>query len=256
MRNTIVRVRALMFATVTLSVILLPLVQWTFATFLVALSMYFVYGCIGIGIANHRYWSHKSFEFRNPLIKYACSIAALLSGTGSTLGWSGLHRLHHRHSDTPDDPHQQSRGFWKTVFIFYKVDEKQILRRSMDNARNPFLRFTDRYWLIIILAWIGVLSLISLEALYFIFLLPSAVTMLAQGVTNYVCHGSSGYTTHKNAEGVNCAWLAPFVWGDSWHNNHHSAPTKSNHKEKWWELDISGLLIGLIKITKKGHANG
>jgi len=241
--STIARVRALMFATVTLSLALLPFVDWTLTTALTAAAMYFVYDCLGVVVGNHRYWSHKSFEFRHPALRYASVLAALLSGTGSTLGWAGLHRLHHKHSDTPSDPHQQSRGLWKTLFIFYQADDKQILRNCMDNARDPFLRLTDRYWLPIMAVWIALLAAIGLDALYFVFILPSALTMIAQGMTNYMCHGRHGYAPHASADAVNCPWIAPFNWGEAWHNNHHANPKSPSTRERWWEFDVAGALI-------------
>ena len=248
MTSTIFKVRLLMFITVFSSIALLPFVDWTLTTALTAVVMYFIYGCFGIGVGNHRYWTHKGFEFRYRPLKYAATVAALLSGTGSTLSWCGLHRLHHKHSDTPNDPHQQARGLWKTLFIFYEVDAKKVIRNCIDNARDPFLRLTARYWLLIIVAWVTLLATIGINALYFVFILPSALTMLAQGVTNYVCHSQSGYAPYSDADGVNCTWLAPFVWGDTWHNNHHNNPKKSNHREKWWEVDISGMIIDVIKV--------
>ena len=248
MTSTIFKVRLLMFITVLCSIAFLPFVDWTSATVTLAAVMYFIYDCLGVVVANHRYWSHKSFKFCHPILKYTCSLAALLSGTGSTLGWAGLHRLHHKHSDKPEDPHQQARGFWKTIFIFYKEDNSKLLRVSIDNARNKFLRITDRYWLLIIMSWVGLLLAISPQALYFVFILPSALTMLAQGMTNYMCHSNFGYVNYDNEDNtVNCPWIAPFNWGEAWHNTHHANPAKTNLREKWWEVDIAGMIINAIK---------
>jgi stearoyl-CoA desaturase (delta-9 desaturase) len=42
--------------------------------------------------------------------------------------------------------------------------------------------------------------------------------------------------------------LAIPTWGESWHNNHHRYPKRSSFGEKWWELDLSAIIIKLIKI--------
>ena len=31
--------------------------------------------------------------------------------------------------------------------------------------------------------------------------------------------------------------------GESWHNNHHAFPTSAAHGLRWWELDVSSLVI-------------
>ena len=98
------------------------------------------------------------------------------------------------------------------------------------------------------MSWIGLLLVISPQVLYFVFILPSALTMLAQGMTNYMCHSNFGYVNYNNDDStVNCPWIAPFNWGEAWHNTHHANPAKSNLREKWWEIDISGMIIDIIK---------
>ena len=247
MISTLPRVRALMFVTVISSVALAPLVDWTLTTVLTAAVMYFVFDCLGVVIGNHRYWSHKSFEFRHPALKYLCAVAALLSGTGSTLGWAGLHRLHHTHSDTAQDPHQQIRGFWKMLFIYYDADDRQLLRASIDNARDRFLRVTDRWWGLLIVAWVAALAAFGPDTLYFVFLLPSALTMIAQGMTNYANHSRAGYRSHETGDqSINCPWIALFNWGEAWHNNHHAAPESPSTQQRWWEIDIAGLIIKAV----------
>ena len=35
-----------------------------------------------------------------------------VANQGSILRWARDHRLHHKHVDTPNDPHDANRGFW------------------------------------------------------------------------------------------------------------------------------------------------
>jgi stearoyl-CoA desaturase (delta-9 desaturase) len=42
----------------------------------------------------------------------------------------------------------------------------------------------------------------------------------------------------------NVFWLAPFSLGEAWHHNHHAFPRAAVQGLKWWEIDISGLVIG------------
>jgi stearoyl-CoA desaturase (Delta-9 desaturase) len=44
-------------------------------------------------------------------------------------------------------------------------------------------------------------------------------------------------------ESRNVAWLSILSFGESWHNNHHAFPRSANHGMRWWEIDISAMVI-------------
>jgi stearoyl-CoA desaturase (delta-9 desaturase) len=65
---------------------------------------------------------------------------------------------------------------------------------------------------------------------------------------NSLCHffGRRRFTTDD--ESRNLAWLSLFSLGESWHHNHHAFPTSAHHGMRWYEIDISSLVIrGLRK---------
>jgi stearoyl-CoA desaturase (delta-9 desaturase) len=35
--------------------------------------------------------------------------------------------------------------------------------------------------------------------------------------------------------------------GESWHNNHHAFPTSARHGLRWWQIDVSALVITLLE---------
>ena len=110
MNASLAKVRYLLIANFFLLFALAPFVQFAASYILLSVVMYFVIDCLGVVITYHRYWSHKSFKFRSKAMKYLFSIFAIMSGTGSALGWAGIHRLHHKHSDTiGEDPHEKKR---------------------------------------------------------------------------------------------------------------------------------------------------
>ena len=246
LKSSIARVRGLLFANLITVAIAAPVVAWSWWHVLAATVMYIFYNNIGIVIFNHRYLSHHSFEFKYRWLYYAFSFPALVSGTGSPLGWAALHSLHHKNSDSDSDPHQSARGWWRTIFIFYEADDKDLLRNAIANARSCYLLVTDRYWAAIQVAWIIALGLISFDLLYFFFVLPSAMTMLAQGATNYFGH-RFGYRPHDTADNSrNNLLLALLNWGDGLHNNHHADPKSPSTRERWYEPDVAGAVIKAI----------
>jgi fatty-acid desaturase len=64
---------------------------------------------------------------------------------------------------------------------------------------------------------------------------------------NSLCHffGTRNFATKD--ESRNLAWLAPFTFGEAWHNNHHAFPTSARHGLGPGELDPSAALIGLME---------
>ena len=118
MNASLSKVRYLLIANLFFLFALAPFVNFTIDYILLSIAMYFIIDCLGVVITYHRYWSHKSFKFKNKVIKYLFSTFALMSGTGSALGWAGIHRLHHKHSDSiGEDPHEKKRGFFDLFFL-------------------------------------------------------------------------------------------------------------------------------------------
>ena len=70
------------------------------------------------------------------------------------------------------------------------------------------------------------------------------------GAVNSICHyvGSRPFEVADRSRNV--WWLAPFTLGESWHNGHHAFPTSARHGFRWWELDLSWILI--LTLAKLG----
>ena len=60
---------------------------------------------------------------------------------------------------------------------------------------------------------------------------------------NSVCHfmGTRRFVTAD--ESRNVFWLSILSLGESWHHNHHAFPRSARHGLRWWEIDLSGMLI-------------
>src|SRR5262245_28625999 len=81
-------------------------------------------GC-GVTIGFHRLFAHRSFATSRP-VEWILMILGCAAGQSSPFFWIATHRLHHRHSDTDDDPHSPHtangrplgpwRGFWHAHF--------------------------------------------------------------------------------------------------------------------------------------------
>jgi stearoyl-CoA desaturase (delta-9 desaturase) len=64
---------------------------------------------------------------------------------------------------------------------------------------------------------------------------------------NSVCHffGTRRFETDDHS--TNVFWLALPSLGESWHHNHHAFPRSAVHGLRWWEIDVTGLIILAMK---------
>ncbi len=219
---------------------------------LLILLGYFLYGCLGIVVMYHRCLTHSSYKTNKILVK-AFSILGCLAGTGSPLAWIAIHINHHLKSDKPDDPHSP---LYKGIKIFKLDYQNEVDKNTKWRMRNlvtdTFQQFLHRYYFAILATYSIVLFLIGgIWLMIFLHWAPAAITGLMSNVVNYVGHKPTwfgGYRTYnlKDQSSNNWLWAIP-SWGESWHNNHHRYPRNFKFGEKWWEFDISGLIIKLIK---------
>jgi stearoyl-CoA desaturase (Delta-9 desaturase) len=101
----------------------------------------------GITAVYHRYFSHRSYKtsrvFQFLLAWLACS--SLQKGP---LWWAGHHRIHHRYSDTPQDPHSphETSFWWSHVgWILSQEHEATTEAVNQEYSRYPELHWLDRW---------------------------------------------------------------------------------------------------------------
>jgi stearoyl-CoA desaturase (delta-9 desaturase) len=225
----------------------------------------------GVTLGFHRLFTHRSFA-TTPWMRALLAILGSAAVEGPVIEWVAYHRRHHAFSDRVGDPHSPHVGHppgllgalqglfhahvgW-VVFSDEPADED---RYAPDLLADRAIRFIDRTFVVWLVA-----------GLAFAFGLGVALTgTVAGGLTgllwggavrifvlhhitfsiNSLCHffGRRAYDTHD--ESGNLAWLAPFSFGEAWHNNHHAFPTSAAHGLGRWEVDPTKLVIyGLEKV--------
>jgi sn-1 stearoyl-lipid 9-desaturase len=117
---------------------------------------------------------------------------------------------------------------------------------------DRFQQFLHRYYFAINFAYSVILYAIGgFYLMIFFHWAPAFITAIMSNVVNYIGHKPKwlgGYRTYNlnDQSSNNWLWAIP-SWGESWHNNHHRFPKDYTFKKQWWEFDISGLIIKLIK---------
>ena len=73
-------------------------------------------------------------------------------------------------------------------------------------------------------------------------------------LVNSACHrwGYRNYQTKDDSR--NNALVGLAALGEGWHNNHHHMQNTANHGQRWWELDLSFLLILIFATLRLVHS--
>lgn len=208
---------------------------------------YFLYCGIGIGMMYHRYFSHKSFEFKNKYVQLFCIACSLLAGRGSPIGWVHVHREHHAFSDTEKDPHSPKYKGWKILFPhLLNLGENFNIKLVKDLLSKPH-RAINNYYMLIILAYVILLGLINPWLVIFVWAAPVALTAWMMDISTISNH-TFGYTNFPTQDNSRNNFIFGYaMFGEGWHNNHHKHAANISNKVQWWEFDLIGLVIRFVK---------
>lgn len=215
-----------------------------------AIFGYFLYVCLGIVVTFHRNLTHGSYT-THPLIVKIFSFLGCMSNTGSSIVWVAIHLKHHLNSDKEEDPHSPWNDGWKVFLLRYPVDPK-IKWRIKRLIADPYHRFLHRYYYALLAGWSLLLFLLGgFYLMVFLHWAPMVLSAVLSNVVNFIGHKESWWGSYRrynlsDKSVNNWIWAIP-TWGEAWHNNHHRHPRNYSCGERWWEIDISGLVIKLIK---------
>jgi stearoyl-CoA desaturase (delta-9 desaturase) len=65
---------------------------------------------------------------------------------------------------------------------------------------------------------------------------------------NSVCHVFGRRDFKSSDHSTNNLICGLLAWGEGWHNNHHAFPSSARHGLKWWQIDLSWLVIRLMAL--------
>jgi fatty-acid desaturase len=188
----------------------------------------------------HRFYSHAAF--RAPIwYEYLVLFLAPFSGSGSVLGWVGIHRMHHKFYDTDKDPHSPKHvGIFRVLTSSFKVPPIPV-NYVRDLIRNKRVVWFHRHHLRIrIITMTSAYILVPFPYFIAFFVLPLIYGYAGFGLLNGICHikGSPQNSIVANI----------LAGGEGWHHNHHKNPMSWKIGQKWWQIDTGALLIRLIKL--------
>jgi fatty-acid desaturase len=224
----------------------IPFFNWS--AFGICMLLLFTISPVGVNLTYHRLLTHRSFKVPQ-WFEYVLATVGTLSGQGSPMLWVAEHRIHHKYSDTPKDPHSPREGFFHAHIghLFYVKDhqeEKIMLRYVPDLNKHAYYRFLHKYNV-----WIAFSILPLLYAMggwSFVMwggFVRVALMLHFTWFVNSATHtwGYRNFETRDQSR--NCWWVALLSAGEGWHNNHHAQANCAAHGREWWEFDLTYNII-------------
>jgi len=267
-RRVAVATVVLPFAGFIISVILL----WRRAFGVVDLCLlvsFYTVTTLGVGVGFHRLYAHRGFQTSTP-VRVILAILGSMAAEGPILFWVAVHRRHHTYSDRPGDPHSphlHGEGAWNALRGFWHSHSGWMFRPELtgwayyvpDLLRDRLLFQINRLyflWLsvslllpavlggLLTLSWRGALLGFLWGGLARIFLVHHTTWSI-----NSICHIYGSRPFRNRDLSANNFWMALLSFGEGWHNNHHAFPASVMHGLKWWQVDVSGYVIQVLKTT-------
>lgn len=231
--------------------------MWLFlAVFITA----YIYHGAGITLGYHRLLSHRAYKVPK-LVEYFIVLGGYLCLEGSPIFWVTTHRLHHRYSDKPGDPHSPVDGLWHAFLgwmykpkVHISLEESRTL--APDLWRDPVYKFLHVKHTHLDGILCLVISIIYRAAIFYAFgwvvftaeFLASIAAFCAPLIVNLYSHMPQlGYESYKVGDmSRNVPWVAYLSLGEGWHNNHHAFPSSARFGLKPNEFDFSWQVITIL----------
>ena len=203
----------------------------------------------GVGVCLHRYFAHNSFRTSRGFQ----FVLALVAGStfGNPIRFAGKHRLHHRHSDRPGDPHSPRYGLWYSWIgshLDTEYSEEEILAQVPGLLRYPELVWLYRNWRVPgLVLCLAAAAFLGFSGMAVGVMLGAAIMLHLSSAVNYFCH-RSGYRRFETKDDSTNNWIVSLLTaGEGWHNNHHRFPVSARAGFAWWEIDPFYWLICLFE---------
>jgi stearoyl-CoA desaturase (Delta-9 desaturase) len=239
--------------------------NWLHGGDLVVFAILYLATGLGITVGFHRHLTHRAFA-TSRAVRAVLAILGSAAIEGPVISWVADHRKHHAFADAEGDPHSPHVGHghgWRGAlagllhahvgWLFVHTQRGARHRYAPDLLADPIIRFVDRWFVVWALGGLGAafglgcaIGGTAMAGVRGLLWGGAARMLVLHHVTysiNSLCHffGRRPFETPDRSS--NLSWLALPSLGESWHNNHHAFPTSAAHGLRWWELDLSSMVI-------------
>ncbi|GIX36080.1 MAG: fatty acid desaturase [Lysobacteraceae bacterium] len=203
----------------------------------------------------HRCQAHRGVEL-HPLVSHPMRFWLWLTTAMVTREWVAIHRKHHAHCETPEDPHSpQVHGIGKVVFQGVKLyqkasDDASIMEKygagTPDDwlERKVYARVPSLGPALLLIAEVAAFGVLGIT---FWALQMLVIPVLAAGIVNGLGHwwGYRNFETDDRA--TNLTPWGLLIGGEELHNNHHAFPSSARFALRRFEFDIGWAVLQALQ---------
>ena len=196
-----------------------------------------------VSVLFHRKISHRAFQYRNKFTEYISYLLMIMTGQGSPMAWTAIHRMHHAKTDTDEDPQSpHSVGKFKTFISWYTLETVNP-KIMIDVLRDKKIMYIHNHYNKLFLAY--AVFLFAVNPLYCLYFAGVSVTICSVfvGIVNTWGHDDLTQSEVTYAKNIP---LPALYWGEGYHKTHHLMPTSTN-LGPW---DWGRWLIKLLAVSK------
>jgi len=205
----------------------------------------------------HRCQTHRSITF-HPVVAHFMRLWLWLRTAMPTQEWVAVHRCHHAHVDTEEDPHSPIvYGIWRVVFLgtalyHTAAHNKAVIEQYGKGTPDDWIEH-HLYAPISLLGPVVTLitnALIFGSAGLYMWLVEMAwIPFFAAGVINGLGHwwGYRNFDTPDESRNLPHSVWAILTCGEALHNNHHHIQNSAKFAMKPGEIDLGYYYFRFLK---------
>ena len=213
----------------------LSLYVYTGGTLLYAMFLYVIFGLMVqlAAACYHRWITHKVIEptLVGKGILWFCLVSV---GNLRPSTYAIIHRMHHKYSDTENDPHPTTVGLWRFMIGNYsyrpnntEVDGKKIMFSVpiLDLYRRKDIVFVDKYYWYLYAMTLIVFAFIDVQLAMLSFPFLVLRYHVQHAIFNYITHGGKEKQTPQDLN----IFPGIFFFGEHLHKTHHLNQSLANY---------------------------
>ncbi len=206
----------------------------------------------------HRYASHRAFTMSRfwERVFYLFSYFTQGASYLSPRAYAVMHRMHHAYTDTDKDPHSpkyssnvfsmmlSTRNIYSGIYRGRIQPEKQFLKNipqwdALDKIGESI--YSRGLWTVFYILFFVLFA----QSAWLYLLLPVVILMgpVHGVIINWFAHKYGTVNFKLNNTSRNLLPVDFLMLGESYHNDHHHAPSNPNFGSRWYEIDPVYLII-------------
>lgn len=217
-----------------------------------------LFSTFGVSLGLHRFFSHRTFQAREPLSSLIALVSTLCF-QGGPIFWASTHRMHHRFTEKFGDAHSAERGFlWShVVWMFYRNPNGFSYAKSMSLVRDlrqvRVFFFLEKYSTQVNFGFLAGLAAICFafgRADLFFWLGPVRIVSVwhATWLINSFAHSAPLRGGSRPTQLINSPLMSLILGGEGDHEFHHQHPSSVKHSRYRIGLDYGYQILRLFRV--------